>query len=84
MVFDIPRFRITGVSTRANSFSRSKFCMFRAPILSTSTSPEAGSTSRTSMISVSTSTPVPSRMRARISRPSRPSPWKEYGEVRGL
>ena len=36
------------------------------------------------MTSVSTSMPVRSRMRLRMWRPSTPSPWKEYGEVRGL
>ena len=28
--------------------------------------------------------PVCSRMRLRMWRPSTPSPWKEYGDVRGL
>ena len=34
----MPRFRITGTSTRPTSFSRSKFCMLRVPIWITSTS----------------------------------------------
>ena len=66
MVFEAPRFRITGVWTRAISLRRSKFCMLRAPIRTTSTSSAAISTSRTSMTSVSTSMPVRCRMRFRM------------------
>ena len=41
-------------------------------------------TSRLSTTSVTTGIPVASRTSARISRPRTPSPWKAYGEVRGL
>src|SRR6266851_2175140 len=36
------------------------------------------------MTSVTTGRPVSSRTSARIFRPSSPSPWYAYGEVRGL
>ena len=58
--------------------------MLRAPIWITSAVSTTGSTSRGSISSVTSGRPVASRASARIRRPSRPSPWNAYGDVRGL
>ena len=58
--------------------------MFRAPIWITSAHVTTASTSRTSISSVTIGRPVTSRASARISSPACPSPWKEYGDERGL
>ena len=58
--------------------------MLRAPIWSTSANSTTASTSRGSISSVTIGRPVSSRASARISSASSPSPWKAYGEVRGL
>ena len=81
---DGPRLISTGFGARPTSDSRLKFCMFRAPIWITSAVSTTASTSRGSISSVTSGRPVSSRASARILRPSTPSPWKAYGEVRGL
>ena len=61
-----------------------KFCMLRAPIWITSATSTTASTCRGSISSVTTGRPVSSLASRRIVSASSPSPWKVYGEVRGL
>ena len=58
--------------------------MLRAPIWITSAISTTASTSRGSISSVTSGSPVSSRASARIVSASTPSPWNAYGEVRGL
>ena len=58
--------------------------MLRAPTCSTSAYAATSSTSRVSITSVTTGSPVSARASARILRPSSFMPWNAYGEVRGL
>ena len=58
--------------------------MFRAPIWITSAASSTASTCRGSISSVTTGSPVSSRASRRIASASSPSPWKVYGDVRGL
>ena len=58
--------------------------MLRAPIWITSATSTTSATSRTSISSVTIGSPVSSFASWSRRRPSAPSPWKEYGEVRGL
>ena len=57
--------------------------MFRAPIWMTSTSLKS-SISRKSISSVTIGSPVSLFADESMSSPALPSPWKAYGEVRGL
>ena len=63
---------------------RLKFCMLRAPTWITSAISTTASTSRGSINSVTSGSPVSSRASARMCSASTPSPWKAYGDVRGL
>src|SRR5919201_2961545 len=81
---DMPRFSSTGLSARPTSASSRKFWLFRAPIWITSAASSTGSTWRGSINSVTTGNPVSSPASRRIARPSSPSPWNVYGDVRGL
>ena len=58
--------------------------MFRAPIWTTSATSRTSSTWRGSSSSVTIGRPVSSRASRSTSSASSPSPWKLYGEVRGL
>ena len=58
--------------------------MLRVPTCSMSAYEATRSTSWASTTSVTTGSPVCARTSARIRRPSSPSPWNAYGEVRGL
>ena len=58
--------------------------MFRAPIWITSAASSTASTCRGSISSVTIGSPVSSRASRRIASASSPSPWKVYGDVRGL
>ncbi len=58
--------------------------MLRAPICTMSACSATVSTRSGSSASVTTASPVSSRARASSLNPGSPSPWKEYGEVRGL
>ena len=79
-----PRFSITGMRVRPTALSSEKFCMLRVPIWSTSANSATMSTCAGSITSVMIGSPVRSRASARRRNPSRPRPWKAYGEVRGL
>ena len=71
---------------RARPAARSseKFCMFRAPIWMQSAYFSTSASDSLSIASVTIGKSNSSRTRARISSPRSPSPWKLYGEVRGL
>ena len=58
--------------------------MLRVPICSMSACSATTATSRASTTSVTTGSPVATPTSARISSASTPSPWKAYGEVRGM
>ncbi len=58
--------------------------MLRAPIWTMSAASATDSTSLGVITSVITGRPVWRRASARWRSPARPSPWKAYGEVRGL
>ena len=58
--------------------------MLRAPIWMTSATSRTSSTCRGSMSSVTIGRPVSSRASRRMESASTPSPWKLYGDVRGL
>src|SRR5918994_3323565 len=58
--------------------------MLRAPSWMTSATSTTGSRSRASISSVTIGSPVSALASASRRRPSCPSPWKEYGEERGL
>ena len=58
--------------------------MLRAPTWITSATSSTGSRSRASISSVTIGRPVSSRASASRRSPSWPSPWKEYGDERGL
>ena len=79
-----PRFSITGMRVRPTALRSEKFCMLRVPICSTSANSATMSTCAGSITSVMMGRPVRSRASASRRSPSRPSPWKAYGEVRGL
>ena len=79
-----PRLRRTGRPARPTARSRSKFCMLRAPICSTSAFSATGLTWSTAITSVTTGRPVDLPAATSQSRASRPWPWKAYGLVRGL
>jgi hypothetical protein len=81
---DGPRFNSTGLLAFPTSARSEKFDMLRAPIWITSAVSTTAATSRGSISSVTSGRPVSSRASSRIFRPSRPRPWKVYGEVRGL
>ena len=81
---DGPRLISTGFSARPTSASSTKFCMLRAPIWITSAVSSTASTWRGSISSVTIGRPVSSFASRRISSASKPMPWKEYGDVRGL
>ena len=80
----IPRLSSTGLPHSPTAWSSPKFAMLRVPICSMSACSATIFTSRASTISVTIGSPVTSRTSERISRPFTPSPWKAYGEVRGL
>ena len=72
----MPRFSITGTSTRPTSFSRSKFCMLRVPIWMTSTLCSRNVSSiRTSISSVTIGSPCRAAALRSIASPSTPLPW---------
>ena len=81
---EAPRLSNTGLSARPTSDRRRKFWLLRAPIWITSVASTTCSTWRGSISSVTTGSPVSSRASRRIASASRPSPWKVYGDVRGL
>ena len=58
--------------------------MLRAPIWITSAASTTASTWRGSMSSVTSGSPVSARASFKITSASSPSPWKAYGDVRGL
>src|SRR5262249_7859632 len=60
------------------------FCILRAPICRMSAYSATSSTSSVSRTSVMTFNPVRLRASDRSFSPSSASPWKSYGEVRGL
>ncbi len=80
----MPRLSSTGLPDSPTACSRPKLAMLRVPICSMSACSATTGTSRASTTSVTTGSPVTSRTEERISRPRTPSPWKAYGEVRGL
>ena len=80
----IPRLSSTGLPASPTACSSPKLAMLRVPICSMSACSATTGTSRASTTSVTIGRPVASRVSTRISRPSRPRPWKAYGEVRGL
>ena len=82
-VLDSPRLSRIGLSQRPSSLSNSKFCIFLAPTCITSTSLNI-SRCAALMISVTIGSSVSRFAARRSSSPSARSPWKEYGEVRGL
>ena len=79
-----PRLRSTGLPASPTASSRLKFCALRVPTWSMSAASATTATSDGVSTSVTTGSPVSSRARRRCSRPSAPSPRKEYGELRGL
>ena len=80
----MPRLSSTGFFARPARLSSEKFCMLRAPIWITSAYFSTRSRDSLSTASVTIPNPNSSRTLARIFRPASPSPWKLYGEVRGL
>ena len=84
IVAERPRFRRTGIPVLPTSLRSSKFCMFLAPIWNMSMYDFIISTSLGETTSVVTGMPYLSPASLRYLRPSSPSPWKEYGLVRGL
>ena len=84
MVAASPRLRSTGLPIRPTLLSSSKFCIFRAPICTTSTYLTIRSAWLGEVISVTIPNPVSARTSARILSPSSPRPWNAYGDVLGL
>ena len=84
MVALIPRFRSTGFLIRPTSRSRSKFCMFRAPICRRSAYSATTPTLSGLITSVTMGSPVSLPARASSFSPSSFNPWKVWGPVRGL
>ena len=80
----MPRLSRTGLPASPTACSSPKFAMLRVPTWSMSACSATTATSRASTTSVTTGSPVAARTSARISSPATPSPWKAYGEVRGL
>ena len=66
-----------GLLILPTSFKSSKFCMFRAPTWTRSTSSSKSWAIRGSMISLTMGSPVCSRASISSSRPGAPMPWKE-------
>ena len=81
---DMPRLRSTAVRVFPTSLRSSKFCMFRAPIWSTSASRATASTSAGWSTSVTMGSPFWRPASCIMASPSKPRPWKSYGSVRGL
>ena len=84
IVADKPRFSKIGLSVLPSSFKSSKFCILRAPTWITSTSSTKRSILSADIISVMIGSPVTALASFNKSSPVSCSPWKEYGEVRGL
>lgn len=84
MVAVMPRFSMTGLPAAPTACSSAKFCALRVPTCSMSAYDATSATSWASTTSVTIGSPVCSRTSARMRRPFSPSPWKAYGEVRGL
>src|ERR1043166_8733488 len=82
-VADMPRLSSTGFRARPAIFSNEKFCMLRAPIWMQSAYLSTSVSASLSIASVTMGRSNSSRMRARISSPCSPSPWNDYGAVRG-
>ncbi len=85
MVACMPRLSITGLPRLADGLQQREVlpCCGCRPAACRRRS-DTRSTSCASTTSVTTGRPVVSRTSARIFRPASPSPWKAYGEVRGL
>src|SRR5499433_858105 len=84
MLVAMPRLRRTGLPISPTRRSRVKFWMLRAPIWRMSLYWATSSTLSVSSTSVTTGRPVRLRASARYLSPCSLSPWKAYGEVRGL
>src|SRR6267143_991553 len=80
----IPRLRSTGLPQRPASLSSEKFCMLRAPSCTMSDISATQPRPVSSIASVQIRSPVSSRALASSRRPGLPSPWNEYGELRGF
>ena len=84
IVAERPRFNSTGIPVRPTSFKSSKFCIFLAPTCSMETYCSADSTAWALVTSQIVANPVSFAAVCIYFKPSTSSPWKEYGEVRGL
>ena len=84
IVIASPRFSITGLLVRPTSFSSSKFCALRVPTRMQSATSATCCHLRDVDDLDDDRQPGVAAALLRISSPRSPSPWNEYGEVRGL